>query len=102
MAVVLSPRNVYFAPLPNRVLAAVYPADRQATARWVRHTLAPQGTTALAPYLKQPGDFLPSDCPLKNISHSEGVPAPVRPGRAWGTKSELVALLLTGWQQREG
>jgi hypothetical protein len=53
--VVLSPRNVYFAPLPNRVLAAVYPADRQATARWVRHTSGPQGA-AMSPYLKQAAD----------------------------------------------
>jgi hypothetical protein len=53
--VVVSPRNVYFAPMPRLMLAAVYPADRQATARWVRHTRAPGGP-ALTPYLKQAAD----------------------------------------------
>jgi hypothetical protein len=53
--IVLSPRDVYFTPLPNYLLAAVYPADRQATARWVRHTRAP-GPTTLAPYLRRAAD----------------------------------------------
>jgi hypothetical protein len=53
--VVLSPRNVYFAPLPRYLLAAVYPADRQATARWVRQTRA-AGGPGLAPYLQRAAD----------------------------------------------
>lgn len=48
--VALSPRNVYFANLPGAVIAAVYPADRQATARWLRHAAA-RTPADLGPYL---------------------------------------------------
>src|SRR5262245_4058251 len=53
--VVLSPRNVYFVPLPRYLLGAVFPADRQAAARWVRHTRAAT-ESGLAPYLRQAAD----------------------------------------------
>lgn len=52
--VVLSPRNVYFAPMPGSLLAAGYPANRQAAARWIRHAKKPTGE--LDPYLKQAAD----------------------------------------------
>lgn len=53
--VVLSPRNVYFAPLPRSVLAAVYPADRQETARLIQHARKPSDA-ALSPFLRQAAD----------------------------------------------
>ena len=49
--VCLSPRNAYFAVVKPAVVAAVYPADRQATARWLRHAAAAT-EPALGPYLK--------------------------------------------------
>ena len=49
---VLSPRNVYFTALSGSELAAVYPADRQYTARWLRAARAAK-TPALSPYLMQ-------------------------------------------------
>lgn len=53
--VVLSPRDVYFVALPTLTLAAVHPADRQYTARWLKAnksgTLPP-----LAPYLRKAAD----------------------------------------------
>lgn len=49
-AVVLSPRNVYFSSPALTTIAAVYPADRQATARWLKHANAAK-TAALGPYL---------------------------------------------------
>jgi hypothetical protein len=54
-SVVLSPRDVYYAPLPGGVLAGVFPADRQATARWLRHTQSAKGP-ALSPYLQKAAD----------------------------------------------
>jgi hypothetical protein len=51
-ATVLSPTGVYFVPLTGQILSAVYPADRQATARWVRYAAAPQ-PAPLSPYLKK-------------------------------------------------
>jgi len=53
--VVLSPRDVYYAPLPGFTLAAVYPADRQATARWLRHVQSAKAS-ALSPFLKKAVD----------------------------------------------
>lgn len=54
-AVALSPRDVYFATPRANTLAAVYPADRQATARWLRHA-GPARGVELAPYLKEAAD----------------------------------------------
>jgi hypothetical protein len=53
--VVLSPRDVYYVALPGSVLAAVYPANRQATARWIRHAMASKAPD-LTPYLKRAAD----------------------------------------------
>jgi hypothetical protein len=50
-ATVLSPRDVYYVPMSASELAAVYPADRQDTSRWLRSVRASQGAT-LSPYLK--------------------------------------------------
>jgi hypothetical protein len=52
---VLSPRNVYFTTLPGAAFVAVYPADRQYTARWLRAVQANQ-TGQLAPYLRKAAD----------------------------------------------
>ncbi|MBX9579603.1 MAG: hypothetical protein K2X87_04780 [Gemmataceae bacterium] len=53
--VCLSPRDVYFATVNSDTQAAVYPADRQATARWLGHATASKGP-ALSPYLKAAAD----------------------------------------------
>lgn len=53
--VCLSPRNVYFASPASGTLAAVYPADRQVTARWLRHATTAK-TATLAPYLQAAAD----------------------------------------------
>lgn len=50
-ATVLSPQGVYYVPLTGQILSAVYPANRQATARWVRYAAAPR--PGLSPYLKK-------------------------------------------------
>jgi len=47
---VLSPRNVYFTTLPGATFAAIYPADRQYTARYLRAVKANK-TGELTPYL---------------------------------------------------
>lgn len=47
---VLSPRNVYFTTFSGTELAAVYPADRQATARWLRSAMSAKAPP-LSPYL---------------------------------------------------
>jgi len=47
---VLSPRNVYFTTLPGAQFVAVYPADRQYTARYLRAVKANK-TGQLTPYL---------------------------------------------------
>jgi hypothetical protein len=49
--VVLSPRDVYITTLDGPTVATVYPADRQATARWLRHATAAKAAD-LSPYLK--------------------------------------------------
>lgn len=48
---VLSPRDVYFIAMSASELAAVYPADRQNTARWIRFAKANK-TSPLTGYLK--------------------------------------------------
>jgi hypothetical protein len=48
----LSPRDVYFTALPGSTLVAVYPANRQYTARYLRAATAKQ-TGSLSPYLKK-------------------------------------------------
>jgi hypothetical protein len=53
--VTLSPRDVYFAAVGADTLAAVYPADRQATARWLRHANAAKAPD-LSPYLRGAAD----------------------------------------------
>lgn len=50
--VVWSPRNVYFTLLSPTELAAVYPADRQGTARWLRAVKAKK-TGELSAYLQK-------------------------------------------------
>jgi hypothetical protein len=52
---VLSPRNVYFTTLSGQELAAVFPADRQQTARWIRAARAAKGPS-LSPYLQAAAD----------------------------------------------
>lgn len=53
--VVLSPRDVYFTSLPGSTFLAMYPADRQFTARYLRAVKA--GTTGdLSPYLRKAAD----------------------------------------------
>ncbi len=47
---VLSPRNVYFTTLPGAQFVAVYPADRQYTARYLKAVKANK-TGILSPYL---------------------------------------------------
>ncbi|MCE9561045.1 MAG: hypothetical protein K8U57_03215, partial [Planctomycetes bacterium] len=47
---VLSPRNVYFTTLPGAQFVAVYPADRQYTARYLRAVKANK-TGQVSPYL---------------------------------------------------
>lgn len=49
---VLSPRNVYFTTLSGQELVAVFPADRQFTARWIRAAQAAKGPS-LSPYLQR-------------------------------------------------
>lgn len=71
-AVALSPRDVYFATPRAQLVAAVYPADRQATARWLRHV----GTTKsadLAPYLKQAAADAPGRAVTVAVDLSEAV-----------------------------
>jgi hypothetical protein len=53
--VVLSPRDVYFTTLSGSELAAIYPADRQSTARWLRAVRNAKGP-ALSPYLTRAAD----------------------------------------------
>jgi hypothetical protein len=48
---VVSPRDVYFIAMSASEMAAVYPADRQYTARWIRAAKAAK-TTPLTGYLK--------------------------------------------------
>jgi hypothetical protein len=47
----LSPRDVYFTSLPGNTLVAVYPADRQYTARYLKAAAAKK-TGELSPYLR--------------------------------------------------
>jgi hypothetical protein len=51
----LSPRDVYFTTLSASEMAAIYPADRQNTARWIRAAKAAK-TTQIPPYLKAAAD----------------------------------------------
>jgi hypothetical protein len=53
--VVWSPRDVYFTGLSETELVAIYPADRQGTARWLRAIKAKQ-TGELSPYLRKAAD----------------------------------------------
>ncbi len=53
--VVLSPRDVYYTTLPGAEFAAVYPADRQATARWIKYAMRAKSID-VSPYLKQAAD----------------------------------------------
>jgi hypothetical protein len=48
---VLSPRDVYFTTFSGQELAAIYPADRQYTARYIRTAMA--GKAPLSPYLRK-------------------------------------------------
>jgi hypothetical protein len=48
----LSPRDVYFTALPGATLVAVYPADRQYTARYLKAAAAKK-TGQLSPYLQK-------------------------------------------------
>ena len=53
----LSPRDAYITPLSNETLATVYPANRQALARWVRQVTATGGTPGgLSPFLADSAD----------------------------------------------
>lgn len=52
---VLTPQGVYYVPLTGRVFSAVYPTNRQATAKWVRYAAAPKDGN-LSPYLKKAAD----------------------------------------------
>jgi hypothetical protein len=49
---VLSPRDVYFSNLSGTELVAIYPADRQFTARWLKAVKAKK-TGELSPYLRK-------------------------------------------------
>ncbi len=49
-SVLLSPRDVYFTTLDGSTVAAQYPADRQALARWLRQVRG-GSRTELSPYL---------------------------------------------------
>ena len=60
MGVVLSPRNMYLTSLSGPALAMVYPADRQATARWLRHAKMAKKPD-LAPYLQKAADAAGDD-----------------------------------------
>jgi len=53
--VVLSPRNVYFTSLSGPAVASIYPADRQITARWIRHTLKAK-SASIDSYLQKAAD----------------------------------------------
>jgi hypothetical protein len=48
----LSPQDVYFVGLPSSVLGGVYPANRQASARWLRYALTTKSAN-LSPFLKR-------------------------------------------------
>jgi hypothetical protein len=47
----LTPRDVYLTTLSVPATVALYPADRQAAARWSRHATGVQKTANLSPYL---------------------------------------------------
>lgn len=47
----LSPRDVYYTTLSVPATVALYPADRQAAARWSRHATGVKTAVNLAPYL---------------------------------------------------
>ncbi len=57
---VLSPRDVYFTNLPGSQLVALYPADRQYTARYLKAVQAKK-TGELTPYLRKAADAAGSD-----------------------------------------
>lgn len=71
-AVALSPRDVYFATPRSQTVAAVYPADRQATARWLRHVGGTK-TADLAPYLKEAAAAAPGRAVTVAVDLSEAV-----------------------------
>jgi len=55
--VVLSPRNMYLATVSGPAIAVVYPADRQATSRWLKHAKgAKDQHGGIAPYLQKAAD----------------------------------------------
>jgi hypothetical protein len=58
--VALTPEDAYFIALPRYTLAGVYPANRQAATRWVKHALSGK-TTELSPYLKRATDAAGDD-----------------------------------------
>jgi hypothetical protein len=58
--VALTPEDVYFIGLPKYTLAGVYPANRQAATRWVKHALGGK-PTELSPYLKKAAESAGDD-----------------------------------------
>ena len=56
----LSPQDVYFVGLPGQILGAVYPGNRQATARWLEYALSAK-TVELSPYLKRAAERADDD-----------------------------------------
>lgn len=54
--VVLSPRNTYLTTVAGPAIGVVYPADRQAMARWLKYAKGPKGHDEISPYLKKAAD----------------------------------------------
>lgn len=78
-ATVLSPQGVYYVPLTGQILSAVYPANRQATARWVRYAAAPR--PAPSPYLKKAAEGAAANVVTVALDLSDSAdPSAVRAG----------------------
>jgi hypothetical protein len=83
MGVVLSPRNMYVTTVGAPAVALVYPANRQAMARWLRHAKTTKGQVDMAPYLKKAADNAGGDVLTVALDLSESVdPTLLRMGLA--------------------
>jgi hypothetical protein len=102
--VVLSPRNAYFVPFEPRVIGMMRPADRQATARWIRTARSP-GPLSLSPYLRDAVAAMPANAQglmaidLENVLDAAGLRQRFKKCQALagaGIDVEQVTKLFTG------
>jgi hypothetical protein len=76
----LSPQDVYYVGLPGSVFAGVFPANRQAASRWLRHALKSK-EAHLSAYLKQAAEGAGDDVLVVAVDLADSAdPALLRAG----------------------